>query len=137
MNPFEALNDSEQTDQRYVDRVNFFLALKKEASATPVAKDNIKDLLNSKAVVKAKLNKSTAGRMRSVNIDKNYTDSAKAVARQHGAQGSKIVQVADAPARVRSAVAAKADIGGNAARKRVLARRHRLKLNQGTRRARV
>lgn len=83
-NPFDVLNDQNNTDDRYLDRVEFFLYLKgKEASARAVARDETKDLLKSKNVTTAKLRNSLKGRtQKAPNIDKNYSESAQTVAKR-------------------------------------------------------
>ena len=83
-NPFTALNDKERTDERYLDRVEFFLSLKnKEAGVRSVARDETRDLLKSKNVATAKLKARLGGRMQKApNIEKNYSGSAQAVAKR-------------------------------------------------------
>ena len=96
-NPFIALNDKEQTDERYLDRVEFFLSLKEDltkeaASARTVARDKTKDLLESKQVKGVKLRARLKGKVQQpANIEKNYSQSAAAVAkRRKGAESTEI-----------------------------------------------
>lgn len=79
-NPFEALNDEERTDDRYMDRVEFFLSLKKEASSVrAVARDTTKDLLKSKGTTTARLRSSLGGRtQKAPSISKIHSESASA-----------------------------------------------------------
>jgi len=76
-NPFEALNDTERTDDRYMDRVEFFLSLKKESSARAIARDQTKDLLKSKGTTTARLRSSLGGRtQKAPSISKIHSESA-------------------------------------------------------------
>ena len=80
-NVFEALRDNEKHDQ-YMDRVEFFLSLKKEAGARSVARDETRKLLESKGSSSAKLKSRLSGKMhKAPNIGKNYSDSAQAAGR--------------------------------------------------------
>ena len=131
MSVFDSLNDNESTDARYLDRVAFFMSLKKEASATnKISKDDVAELLKSKAVVKAKLKKVTSGRMsnvRGADVGKNYEQSAKSVARSAGikTQGPKV----DVKSARTSATAAKVQGSGVENSKRNLAAKLRLSLS--------
>ena len=113
-NPFIALNDKEQTDERYLDRVEFFLSLKedltKEASARQVARDKTNALLESKQVKGVRLKARLKGKVqRPANIEKNYSESAAAVAkRRKGAESTEIKKptaIAKAPTKTTPDVA--------------------------------
>tara|TARA_B100000131_G_C17843067_1_gene502649 strand:- start:260 stop:649 length:390 start_codon:yes stop_codon:yes gene_type:complete len=80
-NAFDSLNDAEKTDDRYMDRVEFFLSLKKVASTRAIARNQTKELLKSKGTTTAKLRSSLGGRtQKAPNISKIHSESAKQVA---------------------------------------------------------
>lgn len=84
-NPFDALNTEERTDDRYLDRVEFFLSLKKTAASSvkSIARKETKDLLESKGTKSVRLKAQLGGRTKSApNINKNYEESAQAVGKR-------------------------------------------------------